>query len=94
MFYNNGTLFILSLSFFSTRQKGGPWWKLAHSICQVCGWFETAAAAPLCTPSRLPSPASVEGLLLVFFFFFFFLCYFLKASSPLFVVFICDVHQY
>lgn len=88
MFYNNGTLFILSLS-FSTRQKGGPWWKLAHSICQVCGWFDTAAAAPLCTPPVIPSPASVEGLLLVFF-----LCYFLKASSPLFVVFICDVHQY
>lgn len=41
--------FFLSLS-FSTQQKGGPWWKLAHSICQVCGWFDNAAAAPLCTP--------------------------------------------
>lgn len=53
MFYNNGTLFILSLS-FSTKQKGGPWWKLAHSVCQVCGWFDTAAAAPLCTPPVFP----------------------------------------
>lgn len=69
MFYNNGTLFFLSVffSFFlsSARQKGGPWWKLARSVCQVCGWFDTAAAASLCYASRHPSPASVEGLLLL-----------------------------
>lgn len=81
MFYNNGTLFILSGSL-----RLSSLWLVRHR-CRGATLYASRLS------SRLPSPASVEGLLLVVFFFFF-LCYFLKASSPPFVVFICDVHQY
>lgn len=52
MFYNNGTLFLLSLSFFYSAKR----WSLVEtgSLRQVCGWFDTAAAAPLCTPPVFP----------------------------------------
>lgn len=86
MFYNNGTLFSLSLSFFPP----GPWWKLTRSVCQVCS--DTVSTPPRRHFVRLPSSlASLSrGILLIFF-----LCYFLKASSPLSsLFFICDVHQY
>lgn len=72
MFYNNGTLFFLSVCFFFLV-PGGNW--LDPSV------MFAAVSTPLRRHFvRLPSSlASLSrGVLLIFF-----LCYFLKASSPL-----------
>lgn len=87
MFYDNGTLLSFSVLFYPAKR-----WSLVetgslHLSSLWLVWHHCRGATLYA--SRLSSPASVEGLLLVVF-----LCYFLKASSPLLAVFICDVHQY
>lgn len=89
MCYNNRMLslffsLVVFLFYPAKVVPGGNW--LTPSVALVAG-FDTAAAPLNTHASRLSSPASVEGLL-------FFSCCFLKASSPLLGVFICDVHQY
>lgn len=69
MFYNNGTLFFLSVCFF--------FWSLVET-----GSIRPSCLRPYRRRHAVRLPSSLaslsRGLLLIFF-----LCYFLKASSPL-----------